>query len=83
MSDKQTLSRLAPLLRWVLWRNEKRNGRATKIPKQINGKEASSTDAKTWATRSSWDWLKSPSPAVRRERWCPNLRRWRSAAWGC
>ena len=53
MSDKQTLSRLAPLLRWVLWRNEKRNGRATKIPKQINGKEASSTDAKTWATRAA------------------------------
>lgn len=53
MSDSQTLSRLAPLMRWVLWRNEKRNGRATKIPKQITGKEASSTDAKTWATRAA------------------------------
>jgi hypothetical protein len=53
MSDKKTLSRLAPLLRWVLWRNEKRNGRATKIPKQITGKEASSTDPKTWASRSA------------------------------
>lgn len=53
MSDSQTLSRLAPLTRWVLWRNENRNGRATKIPKQITGKEASSTDAKTWATRAA------------------------------
>jgi hypothetical protein len=53
MSNQKTLSRLAPLLRWVLWRNEKRKGRATKIPKQITGKEASSTDAKTWASRSA------------------------------
>jgi hypothetical protein len=37
--------------RWVLWRNETRKGRTTKIPKQVTGKEASSTDAKTWATR--------------------------------
>jgi hypothetical protein len=53
MSDKQTLSRLAPLGRWVLWRNEQRNGRATKIPKQITGNKASSTAPQTWATRAA------------------------------
>jgi hypothetical protein len=53
MSDKQTLSRLAPLVRWVLWRNEQRNGRATKIPKQITGNKASSTVPQTWATRAA------------------------------
>lgn len=53
MSDSFTLSRLAPHVRWVLWRNENRNGRATKIPKQITGKEASSTDPKTWAMRAA------------------------------
>jgi hypothetical protein len=53
MSDSFTLSRLAPHVRWVLWRNEDRKGRATKVPKQITGLEASSTDPKTWATRSA------------------------------
>lgn len=53
MTDSQILTRLAPLMRWVLWRNEQRNGRATKIPKQITGKEASSTDPQTWATRAA------------------------------
>jgi hypothetical protein len=53
MSDKQTLSRLAPHVRWVLWRNENRKGRATKVPKQITGLEASSTEPKTWAIRSA------------------------------
>ena len=51
MTDSQTLTRLAPLMRWVLWRNEQRNGRATKVPKRISGFDASSTDPKTWATR--------------------------------
>ncbi|MFN8994054.1 MAG: hypothetical protein ACK5X3_10405, partial [Pseudomonadota bacterium] len=53
MTDSQTLTRLAPLMRWVLWRNEQRNGRATKVPKQITGKEVSSADPKTWATRAA------------------------------
>jgi len=53
MSDSFTLSRLAPHMRWVLWRNENRKGRATKVPKQMTGLEASSTDPKTWATRSA------------------------------
>jgi hypothetical protein len=53
MTDSQTLTRLAPLMRWVLWRNEQRKGRATKVPKRISGFDASSTDAKTWATRAA------------------------------
>jgi hypothetical protein len=53
MSDSFTLSRLAQHVRWVLWRNEQRKGRATKIPKQITGLEASSTDPQTWASRSA------------------------------
>jgi hypothetical protein len=53
MSDSFTLSRLAPHVRWVLWRIEQRRRRATKVPKQITGLEASSTDPKTWASRSA------------------------------
>lgn len=34
---------------FVLWRSEVRDGRPTKIPYQINGRRASSTDPATWA----------------------------------
>jgi putative DNA primase/helicase len=53
MSDSFTLSRLAPLMRWVLWRNEQRDGRAAKIPRQVTGNKASCTDPQTWATRAA------------------------------
>ncbi len=33
---------------WVLWRYEARNGRSTKVPYQVSGKLASSTDPSTW-----------------------------------
>lgn len=33
---------------WVLWRKEIRNGRTTKVPYQINGYGASSTNANHW-----------------------------------
>lgn len=36
--------------RWVNWRLETRKGKTTKLPYSINGKLASSTDPKTWAT---------------------------------
>lgn len=39
---------LAELARWVVWREEQRNGRSTKIPYQVNNAKASSTDPKTW-----------------------------------
>lgn len=35
---------------WVLWRLEDRNSKKTKVPYQIGGKRASSTDPATWAT---------------------------------
>lgn len=34
--------------RWVLWRNEQRRGVAAKMPLQLNGRRASSTDPRTW-----------------------------------
>lgn len=36
--------------RWVNWRGIKRGDKITKIPYSINGRAASSTDIKTWAT---------------------------------
>lgn len=33
---------------WIVWRWEKRNGKWTKPPYQINGKEAKSNDPSTW-----------------------------------
>ena len=35
---------------WVLWRLEDRNGSKTKVPYQIGGRRASSTDPSSWAT---------------------------------
>ena len=35
---------------WVLWRLEERKGKVTKVPYQINGRRASSTNPATWAT---------------------------------
>ena len=54
-----TLTRL-PI--WVLWRLEERNGRITKVPYQINGRRASSTEPATWATHRDIDtaWRKDP-----------------------
>ncbi len=34
---------------WVLWRYETRNGKATKVPYQVNGKRAKSDDSQTWS----------------------------------
>ena len=34
---------------WVLWKLEKRGGKHTKIPYQINGKKAKSNDPDTWS----------------------------------
>jgi Primase C terminal 1 (PriCT-1) len=41
---------LTELDQWVLWRGEKRNGQRTKVPYQVNGKRADTTDPRTWAT---------------------------------
>lgn len=35
---------------WVLWREETRNGKSTKVPYQSNGYRADSTDRNTWST---------------------------------
>ena len=34
---------------WVLWKHEKRDGKPTKIPKQLNGHNAQSNNPNTWA----------------------------------
>jgi DnaB-like helicase C terminal domain len=33
---------------WVVWKSVKRSGKATKVPFQVNGEPASSTDPATW-----------------------------------
>lgn len=39
--------------RWVSWKPVVRNGRSAKVPTQISGKAASSTDSGTWAPYSA------------------------------
>lgn len=41
---------LKVLDRWVLWKAETRNGKVTKIPKQVTGVQAKSNDPATWAS---------------------------------
>lgn len=38
------------LQQWVLWRKEDRGGKPTKVPYQVNGRTASSTDPTHWVT---------------------------------
>lgn len=35
---------------WVLWKLQQVNGRKTKVPYQVNGKTASSTNPNTWTS---------------------------------
>jgi primase-polymerase (primpol)-like protein len=35
---------------WVLWKYEERESKITKVPYQVNGHKAKSTDPKTWCT---------------------------------
>ena len=37
---------------WVLWKLEEREGKLTKVPYQVNGLKASTTDPATWTTYS-------------------------------
>jgi hypothetical protein len=48
---------------WVLWRYEKRNGKATKIPYQLGRRYASSTDPRTWASFEAvaTEWRRAPN----------------------
>src|SRR5579862_5664019 len=39
--------------RWVLWRYERRDSKWTKVPHQTDGRHASSTGPKTWASYES------------------------------
>lgn len=41
---------LAARPQWVCWRIESRNGKPTKVPYAVTGKEASSTDPATWTS---------------------------------
>src|ERR1017187_5496517 len=45
-----TIDELKAQRRWVLWRLEKRDGKDTKVPYQINGAHAASNRPETWAT---------------------------------
>jgi hypothetical protein len=50
--DEIILDDLTHLPIWVAWREEQRNGDATKVPyNPRTGREAKSTDSATWATR--------------------------------
>lgn len=59
---------LSELDQWVLWRNEERAGRTTKVPYQLGRRRASSTDPNTWASleavmnewRSAPNWFAGP-----------------------
>jgi len=42
----------ASMPRWVGWEFAKSNGRTTKVPKALNGRNASCADPATWATRA-------------------------------
>lgn len=46
------LDDLAQRPRWVCWRNEKRNGRTTKVPYSPHGGMAKADDPATWGTRA-------------------------------
>ncbi|TYS14299.1 DNA primase [Rossellomorea vietnamensis] len=35
---------------WILWRSERRDGKPTKVPYQINGEMARSNDKRSWST---------------------------------
>ena len=47
---------------WLLWRYETRNGKSAKIPYQVSGRLASSTDPRTWETFEAVfnAWSKAP-----------------------
>jgi hypothetical protein len=47
---------------WLLWRYETRNGRPAKVPYQVSGRLASSTDPRTWETFEAVfnEWSKAP-----------------------
>lgn len=48
---------------WVLWRYERRQGKATKVPYQVGFNRASSTDPKTWSSFSAVidEWCRKPN----------------------
>lgn len=50
MEEKFFPEDMKRLPNWVLWRLEDRNNKLTKVPYQTNGRRASPTDPKTWAT---------------------------------
>lgn len=48
---------------WVLWRNEERNGKGTKVPYQVSGRRASSVDPGTWTSFEAVtdEWRRNPN----------------------
>ena len=47
---------LTEIDQWVLWRYEQKDGRWTKVPYQVNGNKASTTDLATWDTYTNvWE----------------------------
>jgi putative DNA primase/helicase len=50
LTDLRVPDDLTELDQWVLWRYEQRNDRPTKVPYQVSGDLADSTDPATWAS---------------------------------
>src|SRR4051812_35996246 len=48
---------LADKRRWITWRSEDRNGKATKIPYSSHGGRAKADDPATWGTRADAEWM--------------------------
>jgi putative DNA primase/helicase len=60
MSDYETIpNELRTIPRWILWKAEQRDGKATKIPYGVNGKMIDVTDPASW---SSFDTALAKSP---------------------
>lgn len=49
-SDLDAPSKMVMRNQWVLWKSEGRNGKATKVPYQPNGRPARSNDSSTWSS---------------------------------
>src|SRR5215470_657294 len=53
---------LVELDQWVLWRFVGRQGKRTKVPYQVSGRNADSTDPKTWTSyeEALFTWCRNP-----------------------
>lgn len=50
--NEDAFTGLANELRWLIWRQERRGVKATKVPYAVGGKRANATDSATWCNRN-------------------------------